>query len=442
MLKSVKYTLLVLVLISCRTFDQNTSVLSNSSVESEEEYYNKAVLEYHLVNSVIKRRGEERNDSLFIEFDARNSTMKIDCGFQIPDSVQDLKSGFEYKYYAFDGSMKGVMQAFGIADVSADKKTKYFVIDYIQYRDYKCEYLPTIRYAVGIRSELRILDSEYTADLQGIGKLSDLAANVQIGNAEVEFSLKTIGLTGEKARLNIPQGVSFDVSTYKDFQNTIEFIKKDLELDTPSLVVRPEIIPVMDEYRPNTYYVLNETKKQVLKLQKELNKVRRMGPEKLGRKKLDADLKMGLEKMYLDGIKRLTLDMEALTLLNDKVYSVRRYEKLLKETLADELIADKQQERIKRSYDQTNLQEGFYGLANLDSLPESDLKKFDKIMDDDQFTLGIRLDVYDDFLAKLNSTNPSAEEFREVIQQLEAIKDERALIVEDLQKIIHVLETN
>jgi hypothetical protein len=207
-------------------------------------------------------------------------------------------------------------------------------------------------------------------------------------------------------------------------------------------VVRPEIIPVMDEYRPNTYYVLNETKKQVLKLQKELNKVRRMGPEKLGRKKLDADLKMGLEKMYLDGIKRLTLDMEALTLLNDKVYSVRRYEKLLKETLADELIADKQQERIKRSYDQTNLQEGFYGLANLDSLPESDLKKFDKIMDDDQFTLGIRLDVYDDFLAKLNSTNPSAEEFREVIQQLEAIKDERALIVEDLQKIIHVLETN
>ena len=59
--------------------------------------------------------------------------------------------------------------------------------------------------------------------------LAELAAKVELEKLPINFSLKTIGLTGKPARFNIPQGVSFNVTTYKNYQNAIEFLKSNLK---------------------------------------------------------------------------------------------------------------------------------------------------------------------------------------------------------------------
>ena len=120
------------------------------------------------------------------------------------------------------------MQAFGITDIDHKSETKYLVIDYIQFQDISCSNIPIIRYAVGLRSELRIKKSDTKFDLTKKG-LAELAAKVELGEASINFSLKTIGLTGKPARFNIPQGVSFNVTTYKNYQNAIEFLKSNLK---------------------------------------------------------------------------------------------------------------------------------------------------------------------------------------------------------------------
>ncbi|EDP94470.1 hypothetical protein U8527_12465 [Kordia algicida OT-1] len=315
----------ILSCVNLKAITEN-SVFSVNAIQADKRYYNKAVLEYNLVNQVIKKFRLNEYDDSIMNISARDSK-KIenriyDCKYKIPRNLEDLTSGFQYRYYLFNSDNIAALQAFGIADIKSQRKAQYLVIDYIQYSDFKCSNLPTIRYAVGLRSELKFIKTKDSIGINGKGSLAKLAAQVELGRAEVNFSLKTIGLTGVLARQNIPQGVSFDVSTYKDFQNSIEFLKTRLENEQKdsSLIVKPEIIPVLDEYRPNTKTSLDIFANDIIEISLAKDKLK-----KISENKLSIESRKRIDSLYDLEIDRAFESRKNLDKLHAYVYSSKTY---------------------------------------------------------------------------------------------------------------------
>ena len=309
-MKNVRFIslgLMTLFLLSCgitgiNKYNADRSVFANNAILADQNYYARAVMDYYMVNSIISGYGTvtegdaDPNDPLDKPFrgniqniEIYTDSVDIECYYKRPEKLSDLESGFQYRYYLFTGEAKASMQAFGITDIDASNETTYLVIDYLQFKDIKCKRLPKIRYAVGLRSELKINYFSSSFDFKGPQSLKNLAAQVELDQAEVFFSLKTIGLTGADARFNIPQGVSFDVTTYKDFQNAIEFVKTKIDdaednlgqNKSKSLYVKPEIIPVMDDYRPNLRATIGPIVGEIEGLSKERNRILRYNNRKI-----------------------------------------------------------------------------------------------------------------------------------------------------------------
>ncbi len=319
----------LIVTLSCNPLfvknnNKEFSVFSNDAILADQNYYTKAVMEYYLVNLVLNKFGKieigfsnpnnllDTTSEMNIQTISVPEPLNIACQYKRPEKITDLESGFQYRYYLFSGDTKASMQAFGITDVSATKETTYMIIDYLQFKDCKCPELPSIRYAVGLRSELKINSIKSSFEFKGAQSLKNLAAQVELDQAEVFFSLRTIGITGLEARLNIPQGVSFDVTTYKDFQNAIEFVKN--KIDNGKVFISPEIIPVMDDYRPNFRSTLKPMINEIVVLsdrKREINKS----------KKLDSLSIVRLTQLIDKEINNIIFEREAFDTLYNSLYS-------------------------------------------------------------------------------------------------------------------------
>lgn len=286
---------------------------SNKVIVGDNQYYLRAVLEYYLNNALISKYGKisadvnpdnplENNGAapklhniLTISFQPEdfrgykgaipnNGELSLPystCKYKIPKKLSDLTSGLTYRYYRFNGTMKASMQAFGIASGDADSETEFIVIDYLQYKDCHCDGLPTIRYAVGLRTELKFTKLNSKVEFNSIGSMPQLAAQVQLGQTKVTFSMKSIGLTGPEVRFNIPSEMDFNVSSFREFQNAIEFLR-GMEIpdrvDTNKLYVDPVMIPVLDDFRTEFETSLYDMVDEI----RSLIKLRRRVKRKLG----------------------------------------------------------------------------------------------------------------------------------------------------------------
>lgn len=269
-----------------KKFSENRSILGLNSINADNNHYTKAVLDYLLINKVLENNSLQYfGTPSDIEIGSLSDTVRIakmvlfptlkvlspldsirrknldssgikECVFDIPSELKDLKSGFQFNHYVFKSTNKAAMQAFGIVNSEIEESSLYIVTDYLQYQDIHCSGLPKIRYAIGVRAELRILGIKTESELSGIGSLAGLAAQVETDKLQVSITIKTIGITGIEPRLSIPSNSTFDVKTYSDYEKILDFIRnlKDEEKLSDKLIVQPQIIPVMDEYRTTLDY--------------------------------------------------------------------------------------------------------------------------------------------------------------------------------------------
>jgi len=289
--------IVVVILSSCATnqglsgfekkkkFSENKSVLGLNSISADNSYYTKAVLDYLLVKKIIDGNSIDFFgmpeqlpvtpviDSLLVHkvvlfpklqsvYDSKSEfnleTIKniqnygvTDCTYDLPTSLNDLKGGFQFNHYIFRSSNRAAMQAFGIVNSEIKENTLYIITDYLQFQDINCSGIPVIRYAVGMRAEFRILGVASESELAEIGSLAGLAAQVETKKQQVNLTIKTIGITGIDSRLTVPSNTSFDVKTFSDYEKIIDFVRnlKSLKKENDNLIISPQIIPVMDEYR-------------------------------------------------------------------------------------------------------------------------------------------------------------------------------------------------
>ena len=152
------------------------SIFSIDAIQADKDFYTKAVLEHHFINQVFRdfsvedeENANEKHLYAVHKNKKKSDSILLDCRFDAPKDIDDLKSGFQYRYYSFSSTNSAALQAFGITDIDHNFETKYLVIDYIQFQDISCSNIPTIRYAVGLRSELRIKKSDTKIDLTRSG---------------------------------------------------------------------------------------------------------------------------------------------------------------------------------------------------------------------------------------------------------------------------------
>ncbi|MFB9108505.1 hypothetical protein [Flavobacterium gyeonganense] len=290
---------------------KNKDVLGLNAIVADKSYYSQAILEFLIVKQIIEKAGENVFDipnsdpqskrlaniaipaekekiinlkgkhiiRLFDSKPSQNKTLSnaitdslgvAPCEIVVPKTIQDLKSGFQFRHYLFKGDNKTALQAFGIINNEIKTSDLYVVIDYLQFQDCNCTGLPKIRYAVGVRSEFKISGIELNkGNEENSLSIEKLAARVEFGQIKVDISMKTIGITGKSARLNIPVNTSFDVQTYGEYTKVIDFIRNSIdEQDITKVMTQPELIPVMDEYRTSVSDINTAVFKELKIIQK------------------------------------------------------------------------------------------------------------------------------------------------------------------------------
>lgn len=342
--------LLGLLIISNVVYSQKGSkkfkdVFDLDAIKADQDYYSQAIIQFQILEKLIYKYGAiyhlyPKEDSKLVlqrvleadpkKFDIEKGvpTMvlfpnindgdskenKINqelyklgvgrCQYQIPLKLTDLDGGFQFNHYMFKSSNKAALDAFGIVKNSYESESLYIVIDYLQYRDYVCTGLPKIRYGVGIRSEIRINQWSDKLDVKE-SSLAGLAANAEINSLKVNITVKTIGITGLDSKLNIPNNTSFNVDTYADYQKIIDFIRNFDQKNKPAesgktvagdtlnkyknITFKPQLIPVMDEYRTSItesfkpyYETLDALEKKLKKLYSQRNKYKKYEENEAG----------------------------------------------------------------------------------------------------------------------------------------------------------------
>lgn len=392
-----KIQLIILILISFIANSQNSTKKSKdifdlNSIKADQEYYSQAILQYQIIEKIISKYGNiyhlypkedpklylEKTNSKDPDFDINNgvptmvlfpnaqdksdinneinkelSELGVDrCQYEIPLNLDDLDGGFQFNHYLFNSDNKAALDAFGIVKNGFESKSLYIVIDYLQHKDFNCTGLPKIRYGVGIRSEIKISGWNNKTELKE-SSLAGLAANAEINSLKVNITVKTIGITGLDSKLNIPNNTNFNVDTYADYQKIIDFIrtfkqndetkeKKDsLNPQFKNIKFKPQIIPVMDEYRTSIsesfspyYSSLENLEKKIKKLSHKRAKYLK---DKLSSKNDDSNL---LDKISVDiyesKVNALYDEMKVLNdrkkdLTNANIFNtdLKRYVKLL-----------------------------------------------------------------------------------------------------------------
>jgi hypothetical protein len=300
-----------------KTFSQQRDVLSINSVNADYDQYSRAIFNYRLTEKIISDYGNGGQPYWFIEENG-DSILKIDLfknlprSYQklidnsedslllaingltpssliVPNSLRDLDAGFQFSNYIFKSSNQAALKAFGIVNSNLELNSTYIVIDYLQYKDVAIQKFPSIRYAVGIRAEIRVDETKVDSEID-IKSLSTLAAQVEIGKKSVNITIRTIGISGLESRMVIPNNTTFDVKTYSQFEQIIEFIRT-LKDEPQDMVICPQRIPIVNTYSTSPEYSFFSRLEYMELLRKQANKLSR---------KERRNLKNSIDSIYVE----------------------------------------------------------------------------------------------------------------------------------------------
>lgn len=157
-----------------------------------------------------------------------------------PTTVADLSSGMQKLFYHVTKQNGLSLKVFGIGGVQLGKRETMLIVDFIQYKDKRCE-KDDIRFGVGARLFLHIKKVRRGVS---ITELPQLAAAVESNKAEVTFQIKTIGITGNRVNEAMPSAGKFDVEAYSEVTSAVDRIQALTRDDMEGVVIDPQEIPV------------------------------------------------------------------------------------------------------------------------------------------------------------------------------------------------------
>ena len=167
-----------------------------------------------------------------------SESVKNNCA--APTNMRELSGGMEKLFYQFTSSNEANLSVFGMASAKLSKKEVVVVVDFIQFKDMNCTG-EKVRYGVGARLFLNIKKTQGGIKVTDLPKL---AAGVELGRASVTYSIKVIGLTGDKVRAALPNTGDFNVEAYGKVMSAVDKIQMLASDKEEGVIVEPQIIPV------------------------------------------------------------------------------------------------------------------------------------------------------------------------------------------------------
>lgn len=158
---------------------------------------------------------------------------------ETPKTLKDLNSGLKQLFYEMTSNNAANLSLFGMGNIDLSKKQKMVIVDYIQFKDLSCEEKP-LRYGVGARLFLHIKKVKAGINVM---KLPELAAAVETGKASVTYSIETVGVTGDKIQMVLPEAGDFNVGAYGKITNAVDEIRKLMRDNTEGVNITPQLIP-------------------------------------------------------------------------------------------------------------------------------------------------------------------------------------------------------
>jgi len=162
---------------------------------------------------------------------------------QKPRTVKELSGGMQKVFYMFNADNAKNLSLFGGATgTKIGKKESIVIVDFMQHKDLNDCDEPT-RYGLGVRLFLKVKKASRGIDLNN---LPQLAASVQLGKASVQYTLQTIGVTGDKINALIPRSAtnSFDVEGYAGVVNAVDKIQSLIKDGVDGVVIDPQLVPI------------------------------------------------------------------------------------------------------------------------------------------------------------------------------------------------------
>ena len=183
---------------------------------------------------------ELKLDSTFVKTKGaiKNTPFSDICG-NIPENMGDLTGGIKKYFYKFSAKSSANLDAFGYGGGSLENKETLLIVDFVQHKDVFCTDGKKRTFGVGARLFLKISKKKRSVSF-GLPKL---AANVELGKAEVEYTISTIGLTGDKILDALPTGNEFDVENYAKIVNSIDSIIRLAKDSTDGVNIDPQLLP-------------------------------------------------------------------------------------------------------------------------------------------------------------------------------------------------------
>jgi len=286
MRNTILLSVLILCLISCqektvkcdfdkefeingKTYAIDTILVSNNNIEAKyfeeseivppevflNDSLNQTLAFYKSSSAINDFMIEKSNDLTDASYLAswKNSTAQIehlktldlpysfltnDCYENKPETIQDLTAGLSLRAYKFDRNNQASLSLFGFGNVNLGRKESVILLEFLQTGNHICE-SKVNKYGVGARMMMKIISKKNRAKVNSAQQIS---ASVTFGLAEVEFSMKTLGITGPGTATLVNQGAMTE-NTYSNFLKSVSNLIVDVYKAESSYFIDPQLIP-------------------------------------------------------------------------------------------------------------------------------------------------------------------------------------------------------
>lgn len=163
--------------------------------------------------------------------------LPVDC--PTPSNLDELDGGYAVFYSSRNYTMDTSGAIFYVS-AGVNKAKQELTYKFLQYKKSKCiinGVLTDVIFGCGVELELRIISNKKSLN---ITSLPSIAAAVQYKDAEIQFKLNVLGVTGNAVRNNLAFNGSFDVENYGKIMVSIDKIIENMSASGTK--ISPQII--------------------------------------------------------------------------------------------------------------------------------------------------------------------------------------------------------
>jgi len=157
-----------------------------------------------------------------------------------PTALNQLTGGYKVYYSSYTESAALNLGFIPIGSATGTKSSAVQVYSFLQFVEMPCQInnaTVTVSWGAGAEAILHIKKAKAGLNLN---KLSTVAAGVELGRANVKFSMQTFGVTGDAIRTALPAAGDFNVENYARLINAVDEVRK--RMGDAGVVVVPKLL--------------------------------------------------------------------------------------------------------------------------------------------------------------------------------------------------------